>query len=100
MRIVKKYQQKNGIPAPESWFVLSSAYNNKKDSLHRSEGDDYSFVNYVGDKRLAVSSMSSTINLLKDGLNFQIPVYFIQGKEDIQTPVDYQTLFQSNKGSV
>lgn len=87
MRIVKKYQQKNGIPAPESWFVLSSAYNNQKDSLHRSEGDDYSFVNYVGDKRLAVSSISSTINLLEDGLNFQIPVYFIQGKEDIQTPV-------------
>jgi pimeloyl-ACP methyl ester carboxylesterase len=87
MRIVKKYQQKNGIPAPESWFVLSSAYNNKKDSLHRSEGDDYSFVNYVRDKRLGISSMSSTINLLEDGLNFQIPVYFIQGKEDIQTPV-------------
>ncbi|HEV7332312.1 MAG TPA: alpha/beta hydrolase [Flavisolibacter sp.] len=87
MRILKTYQQKNALPAPASWFVLSSAYNNEKDSLHRRDGDDYSFVNYVGDKRLGVASLRSTINFLEDGLTFKIPVYFIQGEEDIQTPV-------------
>ncbi len=30
--------------------------------------------------------MISTINLLKDGLDFKIPVYLIQGEEDILTP--------------
>ena len=30
--------------------------------------------------------MRSTINFLRDALVFKIPVYFIQGKEDIQTP--------------
>ena len=30
--------------------------------------------------------MSATINLMKDNLNFKIPVYLIQGNEDILTP--------------
>lgn len=86
MRIVKKYQQKNTLPAPASWFVLSPKYDNQKDEQHRSDGDDYSFVNYTGDKRLGIAPMSAKINFLKDGLVFKIPVYFIQGEEDIQTP--------------
>ncbi len=86
MRITKKYQQKNSTPPPASWFVLPPEYDNEKDNQHRSDGDDYSFVNYAGDKRLGIASISSTINFLKDGLMFKIPVYFIQGEEDIQTP--------------
>lgn len=86
MRIIKKYQQKNTTPAPAYWFTLSPVYNNEKDDQDRSDGDDYSFVNYAGDKRFGVSSIYSTINFLNDGLVFKIPVYFIQGKEDIQTP--------------
>jgi len=86
MRIIKKYQQKKSIPAPAYWWELSPEYNNEKDSLHRSDGDDYSFVYFAGDKRLGIASMISTINFLKDGLVFKIPVYFIQGEEDIQTP--------------
>ena len=86
IRIVKKYQQKNSIPAPPSWFKFPPAYDNEKDRQDRSEGDDYSFANYAGDKRLGIASLSSTINFSKDGLAFRIPVYFIQGKEDIQTP--------------
>ena len=30
--------------------------------------------------------MSARINFFEDGLTFKIPVYFIQGEEDIQTP--------------
>jgi pimeloyl-ACP methyl ester carboxylesterase len=85
-RIIQKYQQKKSIPPPPSWFKLSPEYDNKKDNQNRSNGDDYSFVNYAGDKRLEIASLSSTINFLKDGLAFNIPVYFIQGEEDIQTP--------------
>ena len=85
-RVIKKYEQKNSIPAPPSWFELAPAYDNEKDNRNQSDGDDYSFVNYSGDKRLGITSMSSTINFLKDGLFFKIPVYFIQGEEDIATP--------------
>ena len=84
-RIIKKYEKENSIPAPDSWFVLSPDYDNAKDNQNRSDGDDYSFVNYTGDSKLGVQAMSTTINLLKDNLDFQIPVYLIQGNEDILT---------------
>ena len=88
IQITKKYQQKKSTPAPASWMELSPEYNNEKDSANRSDGDDYSFVNYAGDKRLEIVSISSAINFLKDGLVFKIPVYLIQGEEDIQTPAE------------
>ena len=86
LRVVKKYERINSIPAPNAWFVESAVYANEKDSQHRSDGDDYSFVNYMGDKGIGVSSMRSTINLINDNLEFKIPVYFIQGSEDLLTP--------------
>lgn len=85
-KILKKYERANSIPAPESWFVVSHGYDNAKDNLNRSDGDDYSFVNYTGDGKLGVQSMSASINLMKDNLDFKVPVYLIQGKEDILTP--------------
>ena len=86
LRIVKKYERENSIPAPDNWFVVSEQYNNAKDSQNRSDGDDYSFVNYTGDKRLGVESMRSKINYLEDNPEFKIPIYLIQGDEDLLTP--------------
>ncbi|HEX7458210.1 MAG TPA: alpha/beta hydrolase, partial [Ginsengibacter sp.] len=86
LRIIKKYQQINTVPAPDSWMQFSIEYNNDKDNQNRSDGDDYSFINYMGDKKLGIVSMSSTIDLLKDDFVFKIPVYLIQGEEDILTP--------------
>ncbi len=85
-RIIKKYERANSIPAPESWFIVSPAYDNEKDNQNRSDGDDYSFVNYTGDKKLGVQAMSVGIDLMQDNVNFKIPVYLIQGNEDILTP--------------
>lgn len=85
-RILKKYERENATPAPNNWFQLSPDYNNETDNKNRADGDDYSFVNYVGDDKLGVKSIIKNINLLKDNLNFKIPVYFIQGNEDIMTP--------------
>ncbi len=85
-KVIKKYEKAHSLPAPESWFVVSPAYDNKKDNQNRSDGDDYSFVNFAGDHKLGVLPMSASINLMKDNVNFQIPVYLIQGNEDILTP--------------
>ncbi len=85
-KVIKKYEKENSIPAPEFWFVASPAYFNEKDNQNREDGDDYSFVNYTGDQKLAVKAMSATIDLMKDNLSFKIPVYLIQGDEDILTP--------------
>ncbi len=85
-RVVKKYERQNSIAPPDAWFVESLKYENVTDSQHRADGDDYSFVNYVGDKRLGVEPMRSKINMLKEFLVFKIPVYLIQGDEDLLTP--------------
>lgn len=85
-RVLKKYERMNSTPAPSNWFQLSPDYDNDIDNKNRADGDDYSFVNYVGDEKLGVQSMSANINFLKDNVDFKIPVYFIQGNEDIMTP--------------
>jgi pimeloyl-ACP methyl ester carboxylesterase len=85
-RVIKKYERANSIPAPPEWFEIDPAYDNEKDNQNRSDGDDYSFVNYAGDKRFGLASLGATINFRKDALVFEIPVYFIQGEDDIATP--------------
>ena len=86
LRIVKKYEQLNSIPAPAVWFVLPASYDNDKDNQNRADGDDYSFVNYVGDARLGIEPMRASINFLKNNTEFKIPVYLVQGEEDLLTP--------------
>jgi pimeloyl-ACP methyl ester carboxylesterase len=92
-KIVKKYERKNSVPAPESWFIESQGYNNAKDDQNRRDGDDYSFVNFVGDKHLKVPAIRSSINFLENNLNLTIPVYFIQGEEDILTSKESTRLY-------
>ena len=84
-RIIKKYEAQNSLPAPDSLFKITPLYDNATDAQYREEGDDYSFLNYIGDKRLGIKAMMNDVDLLKDGLYFKIPVYLIQGEEDILT---------------
>tara|TARA_R110002049_G_scaffold902_2_gene6554 strand:- start:3261 stop:4301 length:1041 start_codon:yes stop_codon:yes gene_type:complete len=85
LRVVKSYERKNSISAPSTWFNLEAEYNNKKDSKDRYDGDDYSFVHFVGHEMLNIKSMVSKIDFNKNALNFKLPVYYIQGEEDILT---------------
>ena len=85
-RVIKKYERQNSVPAPDSIWKPSPLYDSKKDEQDRADGDDYSFVNYVGDKRLGVIPMMATVHLSKNALDFKVPVYLIQGEEDILTP--------------
>lgn len=85
IRIIKKYEKENSVPAPDTWWKLASEYDNETDVKNRYDGDDYSFVNYVGHKKLGINAMSATVDFMKDGLEFKIPVFIIQGKEDILT---------------
>lgn len=86
LRVVKKYERESSTPAPDTWWKLAPEYDNEKDSKNRYGGDDYSFLYFVGDKKLGIKSMVSGIDFNKDGLEFTIPVYLIQGEEDILTP--------------
>ena len=96
LRVVKKYERTNSKPAPAAWFAEAPDYANVKDQQNRNDGDDYSFVHYMGDKGLGIQPIRSSINLIKDNLEFKIPVFFIQGEEDLLTPQE-TTLNYFNK---
>lgn len=85
LRIVKEYEKENSTPSPTNWWKIASPYDNIKDSKDRYNGDDYSFLNLVGDKDIGVKSMVSDINFEKTGLIFHLPIFLIQGSDDILT---------------
>ncbi|MGB6153105.1 MAG: alpha/beta hydrolase, partial [Pricia sp.] len=85
-RIMKHYEREHSTPAPDSWWKLRPKYDNETDNGHRYDGDDYFFVHFLGHQKMGVTAMNSTVDFLKDGLEFEIPVYFIQGEKDILTP--------------
>ncbi|HYG03300.1 MAG TPA: alpha/beta hydrolase [Chryseosolibacter sp.] len=84
-RIIKKYEAANSDPSPDGWWQLKDEYNNEADAMHHENGDDYSFINYVGHKAMGIKSMAEGVDFMKDGLSFQVPVYFVQGQNDILT---------------
>jgi len=85
LRIIKKYERDNSIAAPDSWWKIAASYDNENDNNDRNEGDDYSFINFVGHAKLNIESMVSHIDFAKNGLVFKVPVYIIQGAQDILT---------------
>ncbi|MDX5419427.1 MAG: alpha/beta hydrolase, partial [Hymenobacteraceae bacterium] len=64
---------------------VRSEYDNEKDTNDRYNGDDYSFLYFAGHKAMGITSMEAGIDFMKDGLRYMIPVYFLQGEEDILT---------------
>ncbi|WP_299821590.1 alpha/beta hydrolase [uncultured Pontibacter sp.] len=85
MRIIKKYERENSTPAPANWWKVKSEYNNEKDTNDRYNGDDYSFLYFAGHKQMGIKSMEAGVDFKRDGLRYKIPVYFIQGEEDLLT---------------
>lgn len=92
-RIIKKYERAHSIPAPASWWKLAPGYDNETDAQHRYDGDDYSFIHFVGHKKLGIKAMSATVDFMEEGLELKIPVYLIQGEEDILTPKETSRVY-------
>jgi len=85
LRVVKAYEGELSTPAPATWFELKQDYDNSQDSRYRFEGDDYSFIHFVGHHQLGIPSMVSAIDFEQSALEFSIPVFLIQGAHDILT---------------
>ena len=83
LRVIKQYERENATPAPSSWGKVAAEYENNEDSRDRYNGDDYSFLNLVGDENIGIKSMVSDINFEQTAIVFRLPVFMIQGKHDI-----------------
>src|SRR5690606_16804554 len=66
IKIVKKYEAANSVPAPEYWWKVAAGFDNKEDRKARYEGDDYSFLNYAGHAPLGIKPMMNDINFLEE----------------------------------
>ena len=81
-RATRAYERKTSIPAPESWWVRSSGYDTPQAREDYSEGEDFSYLQFVG---LKGDGMLSKVDLPRLGTAFAIPVFFIHGSEDLVT---------------
>lgn len=76
------YEAKTATPPPKSWWEPAALYATREAQLDYDAGEEYSFLQFVGFKG---NGMLSTIDLHKLGATFDIPVFLLQGAEDLVT---------------
>ena len=81
-RITRRYEAKTTQPAPDTWWNSPSPYDTAAYKTAYTDGEDYSYMQFVGMKG---DGMLSHIDLPALGTTFPMPVFIIQGKEDLLT---------------
>lgn len=82
-RITRKYEALKTDPPPKGWFAFAPGYDTPAYEAAYEAGEDYSFFQFVGPKG---DGIGPGIDLRKLGMRFEMPVYLIQGEEDLVTP--------------
>jgi len=81
-RAMRKYEAMSTDPMPKAWMEPGALYATPQAQAAYEAGEDYSFVQFVGMKN---DGMFRTIDLYRLGLDFKLPVYLVQGTEDLLT---------------
>ncbi|GLQ98196.1 proline iminopeptidase [Dyella mobilis] len=81
-RITRRYEAKATQPAPDSWWQYPSQYGTAAYQAAYTAGEDYSYMQFVG---MRGDGMLSRIDLPALGTTFPMPIFIIQGKEDLLT---------------
>jgi pimeloyl-ACP methyl ester carboxylesterase len=84
-RLSRVYEAKTSAPAPKSWWALAPDYATEKMQADYERGEDYSWIQYVGMKG---GGMHASLDLYKLGGEFKLPVFMIQGEQDLVTTPD------------
>lgn len=84
-RATRVYEAKTSTPAPRSWWMPAPQYATQTMQADHEAGEEFSFLQFVG---LKGNGIFSGIDLPKLGLRFDIPVYLLQGAEDLVTTPD------------
>jgi pimeloyl-ACP methyl ester carboxylesterase len=92
-RAVRKYEGQRTEPAPKEWWQPEAQYATPQALADYEAGEDYSFVQFVGMKG---DGMASKVNLPALGASFPMPVFMVQGADDLLTlPHDTRRYFDS-----
>lgn len=81
-RITKAYEARVADPAPKAWGTPAKDYSGADYDAAYEAGEDYSYINFVG---LKGDGLLWRIDLARLGPKFSIPVYLVQGMEDLVT---------------
>jgi alpha-beta hydrolase superfamily lysophospholipase len=79
-RIIRKYEAQATTPAPRAWWTPAAEYATPQYQADYEAGEDYSFLNFVG---LKGDGMFSQADLAALGPDFAMPVFILQGEEDL-----------------
>ena len=82
-RISRRYEALVSEPPPAGWFTFGPGYDTPAYEADYTAGEDYSFFAFVGP---ANNGMGPGIDLRALGMDFAMPVYMLQGEEDLVTP--------------
>jgi pimeloyl-ACP methyl ester carboxylesterase len=81
-RIMRKYEALSTEPAPKAWWAPGPEYATPKYEADYTAGEDYSWLQFVGMKG---DGIGSKIDLYKLGPAFDVPIYMVQGEQDLLT---------------
>jgi pimeloyl-ACP methyl ester carboxylesterase len=81
-RVLRKYEAMSTDPAPKAWWIPAPGYDTPAYEAAYTAGEDYSWLQFVG---LHGDGMGSKIDLYKLGPKFGMPVYMVQGAQDLLT---------------
>ena len=82
-RILRVYEEQSTDKGPV--WEIAPDYATEEERAAYIAGEDFSFLKYVG---LKGDGMGSGIKLDEDHIEFELPVFFIQGEEDLMTMPD------------
>lgn len=81
-RLTRRYEAKATTAPPADWWVPDPAYATAGDEAAYEGGEDHSYVQFVG---MEGDGILSRLDLMRDDLAFEVPVFLIQGDEDLVT---------------
>lgn len=81
-RATRIYEAKAAAAAPASWFEHGGIYATTQAQADYTKGEDFSWLQFVGMKG---NGMQATLDITKLGYDFAMPVFLVQGAEDLVT---------------
>ncbi|MCE3263429.1 MAG: proline iminopeptidase [Pseudoduganella sp.] len=81
-RAIRKYEAQVTDAPPKPWWQPAAIYATPKAQADAEAGEEYSFLQFVG---LRGDGMLSKVDLYGLGTEFKLPVYLVQGEQDLLT---------------
>ena len=81
-RAIRAYERHAVDPSPDNWWVPAPLYATAAAASAYEAGEDYSYLQFVG---LTGDGLLARIDLPALGPRFEIPVFLVQGEEDLLT---------------